>query len=533
MRDSALWSTSASARATTPALTYVLAIAITTILISGLLISSSGLVDDRRQGTVREELEIIGERLSASVSALDAASDGGGTVSRRIEVPATVLDTEYYVDVVSCGAGSGTCIQLRTGDPELEVTVTVPVDNRSTITVDRSRPRSVTISASAGADRPPGADADVTVAPNIGVAEGVNPSLSSGGSTLGSSQALVVSGFDYGPAPPALSEQIRFTADVGGSGTGNLTYTWDFGDGDTVVGNETTAATATHNYSDPGRYPVELTVEDAAGANDSVTRLLRVSGLVFEGDKEVTDPDGDGTNATVSFDIRNNFASDEIRITEVLIEPKNSDIDQLDDGLSTEIFVDGTSVYDRSGVLRIEDSGSIADFGSGVTLASGQQTTVTMSKFRDSDGNQFDMTDRNVTVAFRYEIEGTDRNYVSEFDINTGAGDGGGGGVDPGDSPVIEEATPEQVEGFWGTEYLSSVELELSDANGDLSSVEVEVLDDEGNVIGSRSADLSPYDDRAEGELSLLGYYSGDAAEIHVILRDENGNQDTRTETVS
>ena len=516
-----MWNRSGSDRAATPALTYVLAIGITAILVSGLLISSSGFVDDRRESTVREELEIVGERIAASVSALDAASASGGTVSRRIEIPATILDTKYYVDLADCD-GNETCLELRAADPTMDVVVTVPVENRSVVTVDRSRPRSITLVATAGTDPPLGADAEVGVSPNIGVAKDVDPGFSTSGSILGSSQALVVPGFDYGPAPPAANERITFRADVGGSGAGNLTYRWEFGDGTTLTGNESVAETVTHNYSAPGRYSVELTVEDAAGANDSVTRLLRVSGLSFANDKQVIDTDGNGDSAGVSFDIENEFVGEEITITEVFVDPADPDIDELynDGGSGDEVVMDGTGVYDTGIGLRIEDSGSIADFDYGRTLSSGERTTVEIAEFYD-DGSQVDMSGKNVTVGFRYEIEGTQRNFVSEFDIN--AADGGGGGTPvTGDPPVIERAVPYRDDGDL------NVYLELTDDDGDLDSVTIEVLDADGDVIGTRSADLSAYSDRAEGYLPL-GDDDGDAEAVRVILRDGNGNDDTET----
>jgi len=512
---------SGSDRAATPALTYVLAIGITAILVSGLLISSSGLVDDRRESTVREELGIVGERIAASISALDAASATGGTVSRRIEIPATVLDTNYYVSLTDC-RGNETCLELRAADPRMDVLVTVPIENRSVVTVDRPRPRSITLVATAGTDLPAGADAEVEVSPNIGVGSGVDPGFSTSGAILGSSQALVVPGFDYGPAPPAATEPITFRADVGGSGAGNLTYRWEFGDGDTLTGNESVAETVTHNYSAPGRYPVELTVEDAAGANDSVTRLLRVSGLSFEGNKAVIDTDGNGDSAGVRFDVRNTFPTQKITITEVFVDPADPAIDGLynSGGGGNEVVIDGSRAYDTGSGLVIEDAGSIANFGYGIDLASNEQTTVEIAEFYD-DGSQVDMSGKNVTVGFRYEIEGTQQNFVSEFDINAAGGGGGGGGPVTGDPPVIETAFP------YGDDELN-VYLELTDDDGDLDSVTVEVLDDDGNVIDTRSANLSPYDDRASGFLPL-GDYDGEADAIRVILRDGNGNEDTET----
>ncbi|WP_251344150.1 PKD domain-containing protein [Haloplanus halophilus] len=525
-----------SDRATAPALTYVLAIGITTILVSGLLISASGFVDDRRERTVREELEIVGERLAASIAALDAASDSGGTVSRRIEVPATVLDAAYYVDVVDCG-GNATCLELTAPDPSLDLTVTVPVRNRSAIDVERSRPRSVTITAAAGSDPPPSADADVSVAPDVGIADGVDPGFSTGGAVLGSQQSLVVPGFDYRPSPPAMNETITFTADVGGSGAGNLTYKWDFdGDGSyETTGNATVAETVTHTYANPGRKSVELSVEDAAGTNDSVTRSLRVSGLVFDGNKQVVDTDdadGDSTRATVRFDVRNNFADEDVTITDVLIDPEDAAIEELEtSGREIEITNEAgnTGHYDTWGRLRIAEDGSIADLDDDVTLSDDESATVEMGKFRDGGGDQFDMTDQNVSVAFRYQIEGTKRNYVSEFDINAGddGGDVGGGG----DPPVIESAEPTTfIELIFGAD--TAMDLELSDPDGDLDTVEFEVVDDDGTTFYTETNDVSGGDLDRE---FLIGYddEEGDADEVRVIVTDENGNSVSTTVGVS
>jgi PKD repeat protein len=505
-------------RATAPALTYVFAIGISAILVSGLLVSASGFVDDRRRETVREELEIVGERIGASIAAADAASDDGAAVERRMEVPATVVDTRYYVSVVDC-AVSDTCLELTAPDSALSAPVTVPLANRSVVSVDRPRPGSITVVAAAGRDPAASADADVSVDPNIGVASDIDPAFSSSSAILGIDRSLVVSGFDYSPSPPSATEAITFTADVGGSGAGNLTYQWDFDDDGTFEksGNATEAKTVTHTYADPGRYDVRLYVEDAAGENDSVTRLLRVSGLVFAGNKVVTDPDGNGESAGVRFDIENTFDTQAITITEVFIDPENPDIDRLERGY--EIVVDSSPVTDDT--LVIEESGSIADFEAPVTLSSNEQVSVEMGEFYGPSG-QFGMSGQNVTVAFRYEIEGTKRNYVSQFDIETGLGGGGGG---TGDPPVIDRADPYTV----GDDL--RVYLELEDPDGDLDSVTVDVLDDDGNVLRTRSADLSPYGDEANGYLPL-GEYDPEVDAIRVTVVDDTGDEDTTTEAV-
>lgn len=507
-------------RATAPALTYVFAIGISTILVSGLLISASGFVDDQRRETVREELEIVGERIGASIAAADAASDDGAAVSRRMEIPATVVDTRYYVTVVDCAPGDA-CLELTAPDSSLSAPVTVPLDNRSAVSVDRSRPGSITVVVAAGRNPAASADADVSVDPNIGVASGVDPAFSSSSAILGVDRSIVVSGFDYSPSPPSATEPTTFTADIGGSGAGNLTYRWDF-DGDGTYeesGNATEAKTVTHTYTDPGRYDVRLFVEDAAGQNDSVTRLLRVSGLVFAGNKMVTDPDSNGESAGVRFDIQNTFDTEAITITEMFIDPENPDIDRLESGY--EIVIDSSAVTDDT--LFIEESGSIADFEAPITLSSNEQVSVEMSEFYGPSG-QFGMSGQNVTVAFRYEIEGTKRNYVSQFDIETGLGGGGGGGT--GDPPIITQADPYTV----GNDL--RVYLELEDPDGDLDSVTVEVLDADGDVLRTRSTDLSPYGDEATGYLPL-GEYGSEVDAIRVTVVDDTGDEDTTTETVN
>src|SRR5690606_34683313 len=59
-----------------------------------------------------------------------------------------------------------------------------------------------------------------------------------------------------------VGEEIEFTAN--GVGTGELTYTWDFGDG--TKSEPSIDPTVTHVYEAPGHYPVIVVVTDEAGA---------------------------------------------------------------------------------------------------------------------------------------------------------------------------------------------------------------------------------------------------------------------------
>ncbi len=63
-----------------------------------------------------------------------------------------------------------------------------------------------------------------------------------------------------GPHP--VGEPIEFAAN--GAGTGELTFTWDFGDGE--KSEPSSSGTAMHTYEKPGHYPVIVVVKDSTGA---------------------------------------------------------------------------------------------------------------------------------------------------------------------------------------------------------------------------------------------------------------------------
>ena len=61
---------------------------------------------------------------------------------------------------------------------------------------------------------------------------------------------------------------VAFDASTSTSPTGTVVlYSWDFGDGQTV---STDSTSATHTYTDPGEYPVSLTVTNSAGTSRTV-----------------------------------------------------------------------------------------------------------------------------------------------------------------------------------------------------------------------------------------------------------------------
>ncbi len=65
--------------------------------------------------------------------------------------------------------------------------------------------------------------------------------------------------FTYAPPAPGIGETVTFNGSVG-TGTGDLVYTWDFGDGGVGTGMD-----VTHVYTDAGDFVVELTVTNDCG----------------------------------------------------------------------------------------------------------------------------------------------------------------------------------------------------------------------------------------------------------------------------
>jgi hypothetical protein len=112
-------------------MTHVLTVGITAILISGLLIGVSGMVDDQRERAIRTTLETVGERLSTELAYVDEMATGATNVSLGTEHPRTVAGRTYTValtgDPGRCG-GTSPCLRLETESPGVRVVVPVSVD---------------------------------------------------------------------------------------------------------------------------------------------------------------------------------------------------------------------------------------------------------------------------------------------------------------------------------------------------------------------------------------------------------------------
>ncbi|GAB3018311.1 DUF7266 family protein [Natronobiforma cellulositropha] len=122
-------------RAVSIAVTHVLTIAITAVLITGLMIGAGTLIDGEKERGAESSLTTIGERLSGELSSVDRLSDGSDDVVLRVSHPRSVSGSGYSIDVGDdddCTSPlvnqSEHCLLLESSGEDVEVQVPVAVD---------------------------------------------------------------------------------------------------------------------------------------------------------------------------------------------------------------------------------------------------------------------------------------------------------------------------------------------------------------------------------------------------------------------
>lgn len=118
-------------RAVSVTVTYALNLVIATVLIAGLLTVTADVVEDRREGAIRSELSVVGNRVAADLMSADRLAQAGTDPDVRIEttLPRRVAGTYYTVTVAA--EPDDPHLLLRSGDPE--VVVTVPFRNETAV----------------------------------------------------------------------------------------------------------------------------------------------------------------------------------------------------------------------------------------------------------------------------------------------------------------------------------------------------------------------------------------------------------------
>ncbi|MFC6974724.1 hypothetical protein ACFQL1_08555 [Halomicroarcula sp. GCM10025709] len=116
-------------RGVSTALNYVLALAVVALLVSGLFVGMSGFAEERRDGAVRTELSVVGNRLATELGTAErlALTGDARTVRVGVALPARVSGTDYAV-AISRTAPEQYVLVLRA--PAADVSATVRLRSR-------------------------------------------------------------------------------------------------------------------------------------------------------------------------------------------------------------------------------------------------------------------------------------------------------------------------------------------------------------------------------------------------------------------
>ncbi|RQG92507.1 DUF7266 family protein [Natrarchaeobius chitinivorans] len=120
-------------RALSSAITHVLTMAMTTILIAGLFLSSGAMLETQTEMSADGSLETIGERLAGEITRADRLGSGGDTVTITTNHPRTVAGSSYSVELrEDCDGplldGGTNCLYLATSVGGTEVFVPISDD---------------------------------------------------------------------------------------------------------------------------------------------------------------------------------------------------------------------------------------------------------------------------------------------------------------------------------------------------------------------------------------------------------------------
>ena len=119
------------------AVSHIMTIAITAILISGLMFGAGSLLEGEKDRSAGQSLETIGERLSGEISSVDRLADDEETETLRVTVdhPRTVSGSQYTIelhDSDDCDddliSDELACLTLRSHGGDVETSVPVVTD---------------------------------------------------------------------------------------------------------------------------------------------------------------------------------------------------------------------------------------------------------------------------------------------------------------------------------------------------------------------------------------------------------------------
>lgn len=385
---------------------HVLSVAITTILIIGLVASATGYLDAQKQQAAAQELRTIGNRLASDLATADRLARTGDAVELVSRQPESVAGSLYTVTLLQNCPSAGSKVCVRISADSYDFTTLVPVENETRLSMTAEEGGRFRITSVGGAAAPARDPRGIDMNPRVGIGGEVGVGAVNTGATLSRSP---IARFDFTPANPSTGQQIEFDGSPSRDPDGSISaWEWDFDDDGTT---DLTGPNPTYiGYSNPGAHNVTLTVEDDGGLKSSYTRAIDVSGLRYR-----VPPGLDvlSTNdEAVQFSLESDYTQT-ITVERVLIDPADDSLNDLEIGpTEREIEIDNTAdgglegyVEWSGGSLAIPDDGAIVDIsedgdsnGGDVSVDSGERVRITLREFDNSMGGE------DLTLGVRYRI---------------------------------------------------------------------------------------------------------------------------------
>ncbi|MFB6361959.1 MAG: hypothetical protein ABEH59_11645 [Halobacteriales archaeon] len=127
-------------RAVSTVLSYVLALGVITLLMSGLFLAGGTFVENEHERVIRSELEVLGNRVAADIAAVDRlalAAGSSGRAELETDLPARVAGKSYTISISPLSGTSDVYFINMTApdfgtDVEVRVKSSTPLVERET-----------------------------------------------------------------------------------------------------------------------------------------------------------------------------------------------------------------------------------------------------------------------------------------------------------------------------------------------------------------------------------------------------------------
>lgn len=337
------WTIRTDRRGAASLVNHILAIGITTILITGLLVAGGSYLNNQQEYAAQSGLDTIGNELAETITQLQRLSAGNGSATIQVDLPERVSGSSYSVRIVN----GSECTELRsTPNSCLELEVTrLDVVRNIPLSVNETDVNISTVSASHyrlewnGSSAP--GTIDETGATDAPLRLGIGGDVAkqrTGGSIIGETNLPPTNvSFTVDPEYPDTNRGVTFTAnaedpDPDNPASPGLNYSWDFDGDGTYEEQNLNTATTTHTYGGGNYGPqnVTLRVTDEENASTWHSHNITVAGLAPLTLTRTPADDRTRAGQNVNFDgddimVRfENTHSNDITITGVFFDPEGT-----------------------------------------------------------------------------------------------------------------------------------------------------------------------------------------------------------------